>query len=238
MFGFVVWGLVFHASVALGFDPFKIIVEDPFAILEAELPLGNVDLAQYRATVQDIELYADFHSIEHATTKDYAKAPNCNRAEVDALKRWASNVYYEEINHALRTAQEGVVDGEQLSSRLQNLILVLSSAVNCAPQFTGQVVRGENAPEFILKQYEKGNDLGFRGFTSTSKGMELSKEFEEKSKQRIFISNASGADIVATGIPAWESEKEVLIRPGTVFRVLSREKDSQSDKINLQFEQL
>ncbi len=197
-------------------------VEDPSISLLAELPSGHTDLKSYRATNALISDYSLEWKLEGGDTKDYSKAPDCTRAEVHALKLWATNEIYPEVNRALRTMQEGKLEGNPLASKVEREILMIASGINCAPQYRGPVVRMENTPALLLAQYEPGNYLGMRAFTSTTKGTNPSAYFLERNLQEIFIPEASGADIDVLEITAWPEEKEVLIRPGTVFRVTSR----------------
>lgn len=213
-------------------NPISIIVDDPSAPILAELPSGNIDLKTYRASNSVIGKYAKHFNIEGGTTKDFAKAPLCSRSEIDALRRWTSQSSeypfdYVKINGALRLLEKGNVDGKPLDPVIELQILVTASAVNCAPQYEGPVVRGENTPPAILAQYSEGNNIGLRAFTSTTKGQAIAISIYEP-HQKITINNAWGADVDSLGISEWPSEKEVLIRPGTVFKVLTRKDEPKA----------
>lgn len=209
----------------LDFDPKNILVEDPHTLLLAELPRGDINLKEFRATSKDFELYSKYYSVEQPDKKDHPNVPLCTRAEVDAVKRWQGNDHYQTINQILRAAQKGKLNGAPISEKNEVLILMIASATHCGPQYDGPVIRGEKIPpDFIFVQYQEGNLLGLRGFTSTTKGTKLTQYFEEQSRIRIYIEKAAGADFDAFGVSPWPMEKEVLIRPGTVFQVRTKTK--------------
>jgi len=218
------WGLDWAPFPgANSFDPTKVIVEDTSVELFAELPSGHTDLKTYRAPLEVVRAYSLDWRIQDGDIKDYAKAPHCNRAEIHALKLWGTNAIYQKVNHALRTMQEGKISGKTLDPLTERQIQLIASGVNCAPQYEGPAVRMENAPDWLLSQYQTPNYLGMRGFTSTTKGSVPAPYFLELYVHEILIPNAQGADIDVMEIAEWASEKEVLIRPGTIFKVLSRE---------------
>lgn len=153
------------------FDPSLCIVEDPNIVTYAELPSGDVNLKTYSAPFSVIKRYALLHGVSGGDIKDFPLAPNCTRAEIDALKRWTYNDdVYPLVNKALRFAQKGKINGVPIDEKTELEALVIASAVNCIPSFQGAVNRIETAPSFILDQYKTGNLLVFRGFTSTTKG--------------------------------------------------------------------
>jgi len=215
--------VLFGSLPAWAFDPYKVIVEDESVELFAELPSGHTDLRTYRAPYSVIEAYSKEKKVEGGDIKDFPKAPDCTRAEIHALKLWGTNDIYERVNRALRNVQEGKLDGAPLSSTVELEIQMIASGVNCAPQYEGPVVRMEKAPEWLLTQYRVPNFLGMRGFTSTTKGSTPAPYFLENYLHQINIPKARGADIDSLGIAQWPGEKEVLIRPGTVFKVTSRQ---------------
>ncbi len=225
-----------HFDLWFDYDPANIVVEDPNVVLLAELPSGDYNLKEYRATSRDIETYSKEFKIEKGDLKDNPKVPNCTRAEVDAVRLWQTNDVYPMVNKILRMAQKGKLNGATVEAKYENIILMIASASNCAPEYEGPAIRGENLPDFLLNQYKVGNYLGMRGFTSTSKGDELTYWFEEHSKQRIYFEKVKGADFAAFGVATWPEEHEVLIRPGTVFKVLSKTKATNSKFIQWDFQ--
>ena len=212
-FGGFAWGID---------DLDNILVDNPHAFYLTELPSGDFDLKSYRASEQVLIAYAQAVGLQDPSVKDYPKAPECTRAEIDVLKRWVTNDIYREVNRTLRYVRKGFIDGKKVSTDMENQILVLSSAVNCAPQFKGEVVRTEQTPEVILDQYQAGNHVLMRAFTSTTKGKLPASTIPQLGASRIHIEWATGADIDALGISPWPDEKEVLIRPSTVFKVRTR----------------
>lgn len=152
------------------------------------------------------------------------------------MRLWQTNDVYPMVNKILRTAQKGKMNGVPVEAKYENIILMIASAANCAPPYEGPAIRGENLPAFLFPQYQVGNYLGMRGFTSLSKGEDLTNWFEEHSKQRIYIEKVKGADFDAFGVATWPEEHEVLVRPGTVFKVLSKTKTTNSKYIQWDFE--
>lgn len=216
-------------------DPNQIVVEDPSATVLAELPTGDYDLKTYRISQAVLNEYARLFSVAGADVKDNGKAPDCTRAEIHALQQWTTNFIYTEVNHALRLAQKGKVNGVLISPKVEIEILMIASAVNCAPQWEGLAVRMENTPPVILNQYQEGYHILARGFTSTTKGKDPNPHFVPISKQKIFYTNARGADVDALGIASFPAEREVLIRPGTVFKVISRVDHDPFSKLTNEF---
>lgn len=216
--------LLFIAVVLSGFvwgD--TITVKDPKQVHIYELPSGSYDLKNFRAEPHHLRSYGNEWNIKAPEDRYLEAAPNCSRAEIDAIIKWSSNDHYEQINRIMRTVEDGKVQGHLVSPKLEALVLMLSSAVNCAPQFEGQVVRAEKTPDWVLSDYQIGNDVRMRGFTATTKGKEIAAGIFPNWISKILIEVAVGADIDAMGIAVWTSEKEVLIRPSTTFRVRSRE---------------
>lgn len=215
--------LIFGIGTAHAFDPQKIIVEDVSVDLTAQLPSGVTDLRTYRAPYSVIDAFSKDKAIEGGDIKDFPKAPDCTRAEIQALKLWGTNDIYERVNRSLRTVQDGKVGGVPLSPVIEREIQMIASGVNCVPQYEGPAVRMENAPDWLLAQYAPTNLLGQRGFTSTTKGTVPAPYFLQNYRHEILIAKVRGADIDRLGIATWPGEKEVLIRPGTVFKVVTRE---------------
>lgn len=214
----------FLLSLALAFSAFAdgtVIVEDPNYVHFTELPSGDVYLKTYRASADDIVGYAKFTGLKDAGLKDNPRAPHCTRAEFHVLQRWVTNELYPTVNKTLREVRKGMVDGVKVAPKWENVILMVSSAANCAPQFEGEVVRGEYTPDEVLAEYQQNNFILMRAFTSTTKGKNIADTTPWKSK--IHIERASGADVDILGISEWPQEREVLVRPGTVFRVMERE---------------
>lgn len=226
------WLIVVIGS--LGFAD-SIIVEDPSVIHYAELPSRDVHLKTFRASDTLIRTYSAQEGVENGDSKDNPKAPNCTRAEIDVLKRWTTNDIYRRVNQALRTIKKGMVDGVKLEEKWENTILLLASAVNCAPQYEGEVVRIEHPPKAVLNEYQPDNFLLMKGFTSTTKGKKHAESLPLTEASKIFIERASGADVDSLGVSPWSTEKEVLIRPGTVFKVLYRKEMENPLKIKWEF---
>jgi hypothetical protein len=199
-------------------------IHEPYFV---EMPNGKVNLKTFRADLKLIQAYSVEHKVEEGQKKDFEKAPNCTRAEIHALKSWTGSMVHKTVNRKLRNLKDGKVDGKPLELEIQRQILMIASGINCAPQFEGEVVRIEDPPDHILAQYELGADIVVKGFTGTTKGSEPAKSMlnEVKTKQTILIFNGKGADIDLMDIATWKKEREVLIAPGTIFRVVSVEED-------------
>lgn len=207
------------------FDPNKIVVEDPNVEVYAELPSGDVKLKNYRASYEVIAKYSSLHGLTGGDLKNVELAPDCTNAEVAALKLWTTNDIYLDVNKALRYGQKGKVNGVPITEKTESEALLIASALNCVPQYEGLVTRLENTPPVILAQYQKGNYLVARGFTSTTKGNDVSDSFAaffSTYKQRIRYGVVKAADIDRLGLSQWPGEKEVMFRPGTVFKVIDR----------------
>lgn len=225
--------LIFASVVSADFDPNLVTVESPTAEVYAELPSGDVRLKDYRAPSRILQRYCELHDVKDCETKDFAKAPNCTRAEIHKLKDWSTVSGYQAINEALRIGQKGKVKGQPILEKTEIHALVMASAVNCAPQYEGIAVRLEGTPKRILAQYLSGKFIIARGFTSVSKGTELAESILsfKHMKEKICYDKVSGADLDVLGLSGFKEEKEVILRPGTVFKVRERS-DYPQNSIN------
>lgn len=206
----------------IDFDPNQITVEDPKTKFYVELSTGDYHLASFTAPPSLIEEYSTENKIENGALKDNPKVPGCTRAEIEALKLWTTNDIYKDVNKVVRGAQKGKLNGQPIEKKLEQHILMIASGVNCAPQISANVVRMETPPEVITNQYQPGKMVGLRGFTSTSNKSKPTQWFLDHEKYLVRVDNATGADIGSLDISPWPEEKEVLLRPGTVFRVKSK----------------
>ena len=190
------------------------------------------DLQRFQADEKMIKEYSQEHNIKFGLKRDFEKAPKCSRAEIHALRGWTNNSVHRTVNPVLRGLKEGKFKGKDISKRLKNLILMIASGVNCAPQFHGTVLRIEDTPDDVLLTYNPGNEVVVLGFTGTSKEKEPPESMlsEVKVRQTLIIHNARGADIDSLGISYWKNEREVLLSPGTRLKVISAEENDQIKK--------
>jgi len=216
------WLLVLVFQSTAWADSIDIIVGGPEVAWTTELPSGDYDLKTYRASINVIQEFSKLFKISDGELKNFPKAPDCTQAEVRALKLWGTNEIYQDVNKTLREVEKGKVNGVPVARKTEVTLLMVASGLNCAPQYEGIAVRMETPPGLIMKQYQPGNYLLLKGFTSATKGEQPSKYFWESATDRIRYDWVRGADVDSLGIATWPDEHEVLVRPGTVFRVLTR----------------
>lgn len=132
-----------------------------------------------------------------------------------ALRAYTGNEFYADINRALRT---GNVDDLQ---RLNPLIQNINRGLDQMPRFEGPVYRGTSLTSGQAARYVPGEIVTESAFTSTS--AQAGSAFGGNT--RFVIQSSTGRDISSLSVYG-STEAEVLFRPGTRFRVISKLDDA------------
>lgn len=114
---------------------------------------------------------------------------------------------------------------DKIDPKYVDAIKLVASGINCLPQFSdGVVLRGSDIlPTDVLSQYEEGNIVLHKAFTSTSKER-LTEAFSTLPIQ-FTIYNTQGAKLHL--ISFTPEENEILIQAGSKFEVLSKRKKGE-----------
>ncbi len=150
-------------------------------------------LRQYEAGIQP-----------HVVSREKVETCGMSDAELFALKLYSANAYVP-TNAALRSGA---------AATIRPFVDVLTAALEKLKPYDGLVMRGAKLPADRLAQHAPGAELDYPAFTSTSLGNGFQEDhtFVIRSKKGRFIGAFS------TRV----SEREVLMMPGTRFKVLER----------------
>jgi WXG100 family type VII secretion target len=160
------------------------------------------------------------HYTRYMREAEVLKASNPRLANVPtehlaALRAYTGNEFYADLNRALRTGN--VDDLQRLNPMIQNI----NRGLDQMPRFDGPVYRGTSLTPEQAARYVPGEFVTESAFTSTS--AQASKAFSGNT--RFVIQSSTGRDI--SSLSAYGStEAEVLFRPGTRFRVISKLEDA------------
>ncbi len=190
---------------------------------------GSIQVSSYRSSD---DILAEFTKTvadkEDLPVYEESEAANCKEAEQLALTYYTANGY-QIINSGLRKHARG----EKLDREVEMSILAAISGLNCFPQVQEKfVIRGATLSPEKLAKYQKDAIIVEHAFTSTSINHEVTYDFKGNSEFRII--EARGADLSDFGVGSDSGEKEFLIAPGTLFKVLDRRVDGETTIIELQ----
>lgn len=132
-----------------------------------------------------------------------------------ALRAYTGNEFYADLNRALRTGN--VDDLQRLNPMIQNI----NRGLDQMPRFEGPVYRGTSLTPEQVAHYVPGEIVTESAFTSTS--AQAGKAFGGNT--RFVIQSSTGRDISSLSVYS-STEAEVLFRPGTRFRVISKLDDA------------
>jgi hypothetical protein len=201
-------------------------VSDPTKAFLTPLPSGATDLTRYRATEAVLAEY--FQSTKfRGEQRDRRVDRGLVTDEWKAL-RFYKGPGYKKINPALREIEQRPID-----RKMELQILATASAVNGAPQYSGEAARGVfRLPESVVAAYCEGCYVAERQFTSTSAGSAPSGIWNEAPVQ-FHYRKAKGADVTVTpGL--YDAEDEILLPPGAVFKVISNRREGATTRIELE----
>lgn len=161
----------------------------------------------------EMEAYTSVDRLHQLRTMLIEKAKRgaipANYAKLRIEEQMAINLYtgemYKSINKQLWN--EALDDVNYFKS--------LCSALNQLPVFIGTTYRKTNIPNDELALYKTGKIVSFKGFTSSS--TDLAQTMPFRGNVTFIIHSTSGIDIQP--LARLSSEREILFRAGSVFRV-------------------
>lgn len=183
---------------------------------EVKLPSGAIKPASYRAPASLLSQFKSSLPEDERETEDHDDVEGCSQEEILAIFYYTGEGY-KEVNKGLRR----LAQGQEIDPATDLNIRAVLSSMNCADQSKPEVVvRGANLSPEKLAKYQKDAIIVEHAFTSTTMGKKVHSDFKGSTEFRII--GASGANLDGLGTSAEEGEKELLIRPGTLFKVLDR----------------
>ena len=160
------------------------------------------------------------------------------KTEAAAIHAYTKNIYYENMNGALRAVNRNgkpdVSDAAALEAAGidDDLATLIASAVSgmkkLPPSQTSETVfeglgRNDSVPEEFLEAYQEGATVGISAFFSATVSSNTVKDWWDRTDHMLCITqrvNGNGRDVSA--FSEFENEREVLFLPGTQFMVLAR----------------
>lgn len=195
---------------------------------ELKLPSGTIKPASYRAPASLLSEFVNSLPADERDTSDHDEVEGCSKEEILAIFFYTGEGY-RDVNKGLR----GLPQGQKIEPATDLAIRAVLSAVNCAKSSRPEVVvRGANLSAEKLAKYQKDAIIVEHAFTSTTMAREVVPEFRGNTEFR-FI-GAMGANLEGLGTMAEEGEQELLLRPGTLFKVLDRHVEGEATIITLQ----
>jgi hypothetical protein len=193
------------------------------------LPSGSIKVATYRAPDEVLAAFMEAMADEkNLSIDEESDAPRCKDAEKIALTYYTADGY-KLINTGLRK----LAQGEKPAREVELAILAAISGVNCAGLAKEHfVIRGANLSAEKLAKYQKDAIIVEHAFTSTSIDTEVLADFRGNTEFRII--EARGANLSDFGVWSENGERELLIAPGTLFKVLDRRAQGNTTIIELQ----
>lgn len=164
--------------------------------------------------------------LSYKVCQDYIKTYNLTLEEVFALtiyeylipeeSKLIESSFYYQLNTLLRECPEGTPERDSIKPFLD----IFNSLLNKAPAFEGTVYRGIRYDEELLKkQFFKGNEFTWEGFSSTTKKHINAAPFAGNGGIMFIIKAHKKGKYVAT-IDLFKNEEQVLYPNGSSFRVL------------------
>jgi hypothetical protein len=126
-------------------------------------------------------------------------------------------------------------DGKELKNGItHNKIDELSSIIESAPKFEGEVYRGmvmpENEFDELYKSLTKGNIFSDKGFMSTSFGKDAALSFTESATgegKRVLFKIQSSNGVPIENLSKFADEREVLFNKNSIFEYIKREEKNE-----------
>ncbi|MEU2092499.1 ADP-ribosyltransferase [Nocardia beijingensis] len=186
--------------------PMRLIIEQWKT--ERRIAAGVKMDAQIQRAVQEVERLEDLTPAGRLKPKpDIPPKPNLTQTDRYAIDDYAS------LGSSLNTSiREGIVTPVQ-----QGRIDRINEALDKLPRHEGMVYRKTNLPQEVLDQYQVGNTVLEKSFTSYSKDPD---RFTGQVEMQVF--SRSGKDVSEYVPDVYRSESEVLYKSPTPFRVLDR----------------
>ncbi len=192
------------------------------------LPSGSIQISTYRASDEVLAEFMTAIADKSLTIDEEGDAPNCKEAEKLALTYYTSEGH-KVINSSLRN----LAQGEKPDRKAEVSILAAISGMNCAPQGKERfVIRGVTLSPEKLAKYQKDAIIVEHSFTSTSIDEEVVVDFRGNTEFRII--EARGTNLSDFGVWSENGEKELLIAPGTIFKVLDRRVEGKTTIVEMQ----
>lgn len=166
-----------------------------------------------------------------------ASAPTALRNSIDkteavALYYYTAN-YYEFFNKALRRSHPTPSMNKTELKKWENIILAVASAINKQAGGACKVKRGTSLRPEVLAAIEVGGKYVDRGFMSTTEG-EIPPEFQKGVTFKIEASRCRRIDWISR----FPDEKEVLMAPGTAFKVVRKKASADGSKYVIDLKEL
>lgn len=146
-----------------------------------------------------------YNNIRFEAKYKYSQKCGMSLAEISAITCYTGGLY-KYINRSLRT-------DVQLNS-LKNLSLIFTNGLDKLESYVGDVTRGASLPEPYLSQHTVGNEVIYKGLTSTSNGVSFAGDYSFN------ITSKTGKDISL--ISMYPDEKEIIFKPNTRFQIKNR----------------
>ena len=156
----------------------------------------------------DLDAWADAVASRHAEVS----ANPLTADEVKAIHYYTTNAGYTEMNRFLRNP--AAYSGDE-AARIQRLIDDTVSGLDKLPEYHGNTFRGADLPDSVTAHWKPGYEGTTEAFWSTSTRPGTADSFIGNTY--IEFEGRSGVDV--SKLSYYDSESEVLIKPGTRFRV-------------------
>jgi hypothetical protein len=158
-------------------------------------------------------------------TSKLKDAPPPYEEEVLGLMTYTSNAYHE-INGYLRGIQ---TFSPEYTEIIETHTKMAVAALDALPDYNGTVYRGGTISNDIIDKYKEGEIVTEKGFTSTSVASDIASGFQDKQLKKSvpnlgFVSYVikSKTGKLVEDLSIFDEEKEVLFKPETKFKVLSK----------------
>jgi hypothetical protein len=157
--------------------------------------------------------------------------PTLSKDDVLGIYDYTTNDGYDVMNGYLRNP--AAHDTEAAAAAQQRVDRAVAG-LEKLPQYDGVSYRGTNLPPDVLKAWEPGEVVSDKAFMSSSVDRRVADSFGKEVFMRIV--GHSGVDIAP--LSRFANEVEILFKPGTEFRVLSKTWDDQLKRWNLELEEV
>ncbi|CAF1281800.1 unnamed protein product [Adineta steineri] len=142
---------------------------------------------------------------EHGLTRDESAAVYLYTME------WGENSFYRVINRALRAEDRSALKPWFAYLKLFDV------AVHKLPAVRKNIWRG--VPKDITRNFKKGDDFTWWSISSCSTSVDIIKDFLGPNSTLFLIEALNGKDV--SSYSSYSKENEVILCPGTRFRVVS-----------------
>ncbi|MCC2318497.1 ADP-ribosyltransferase [Cellulomonas chengniuliangii] len=162
----------------------------------------------------DLDTWADAVAGRH---------PDLTPDEVKAIYRYTTNDGYTEMNGFLRGTS---TYPPQDAARIQRNVDDAVAGLGKLPQSSERTFRGTKFPPQVLDEWRPGEIVSDSAFWSTSTSRAVAEEFRVRNNGNVLITLQNGVrGVDIQHLSHFDREGEVLLLPGTRFRVLDRVMD-------------